>query len=405
MDCRPPRSRHNLATPAASAPTRFSKRTLVVALAATSVHAAACSEHDAVTPTAFEEDARVAQALHHRASWVVAGDHLIDFVYSYDEMFAFDSDTYLAARAPHLRPHAETISHFAGRSSISPRFLIALIEHESQAISRADVWLDRPFGTLSDATGFIAQTKAVTERLAEGLYAREGGTRVGSAQRAVRSLFSADDLEIIGDTYLRLFPDSRSNKFVSQRGHRGALVDIGLQFPWPIGESWKFGGAHTTQGSGDFPLSSLDLFDRGNWGDDLTDVNVVAAGGGTVKVHSSCSIEIVHDEQFSTSYYHMDNLAPASGSTIDINTKIGNYASDKAQALCNGGASSGPHVHFTLKKDGMQEHLLDYELSYYLVHPGQTSYDSDCSRFWLEKDGVKVCSWTPTLKRGSRRRR
>ncbi len=32
-------------------------------------------------------------------------------IYSYDEMFQFDIEAFLMARAPHLLPHAEAISH------------------------------------------------------------------------------------------------------------------------------------------------------------------------------------------------------------------------------------------------------------------------------------------------------
>src|SRR5687768_18611278 len=59
-----------------------------------------------------------------------------DLVYSYDEMFDFDIAAYLAKHAPHLVRHSESISHWAGYSSISPKVLIALMEQQSGVVSR-----------------------------------------------------------------------------------------------------------------------------------------------------------------------------------------------------------------------------------------------------------------------------
>ena len=104
------------------------------------------------------------------ATFVVSSGHAMDFVYSHDEMFGFDIEAYLRDNAPHLVGHAETISHFAGKEGISPRLLIALIEQQSQALSRVRSDVLRPFGELSNKSGFIAQTRDVTARLTEARY-------------------------------------------------------------------------------------------------------------------------------------------------------------------------------------------------------------------------------------------
>ena len=68
-------------------------------------------------------------------------------IYSYDEMFNFDIEAYLANQAPHLLPYSEVISHWSGYSSISPKVLLALIEQQSSLLTqqhKSAVALDRP---------------------------------------------------------------------------------------------------------------------------------------------------------------------------------------------------------------------------------------------------------------------
>ena len=96
-------------------------------------------------------------------------------IYSYDEMFNFDIEAYLANQAPHLLPYSEVISHWSGYSSISPKVLLALIEQQSSLLTqqhKSAVALDRPFGKLSDKTGFAEQFKDVANKLATRVYGK-----------------------------------------------------------------------------------------------------------------------------------------------------------------------------------------------------------------------------------------
>ncbi|MDZ7867731.1 MAG: hypothetical protein U5L02_00755, partial [Rheinheimera sp.] len=72
--------------------------------------------------------------------------------------------------------------------------------------------------------------------------------------------------------------------------------------------------------------------------------------------------------------------------------KIANPANTKAQALCNGGASTGPHQHWSLKQNGSWVHLNTVYLSGWQITATGSSYDTNCSRFYLSKNGVKKCS-------------
>ena len=81
-----------------------------------------------------------------------------------------------------------------------------------------------------------------------------------------------------------------------------------LQFPFPAGATWYVGGAHTTTGSGNYPLSSLDMSLGGGWGSNQNNVWVSSSASGAFKRHSSCFAEIVHAGGWSTTYYHLMNI-------------------------------------------------------------------------------------------------
>jgi hypothetical protein len=61
-----------------------------------------------------------------------------NFVYTPSEMLDFDIEAYLQANAPELVEHGEVISHWAGRTSISPKIILTLIEHQSLSLSNSD---------------------------------------------------------------------------------------------------------------------------------------------------------------------------------------------------------------------------------------------------------------------------
>lgn len=355
-----------------------------------------------------------------RGSGTTTGLTGADLVYSYDEMFDFDIEGYLARHAPHLARHAESISHWAGYSNISPKVLIALMEQQSGVVSRrranADA-LRRPFGALSKADGFNAQTRDVANALRQALYEQQDPSRVPRGRVPLsrtnplqvlqaRAGQSPANAALLGDggfqlVYGRLFNQSR--KAVPSSGRFGAQpsgTDVNalagpangfLQFPYPRGQSWHVGGAHTNTGSGNYPMSSLDMSRGGGWGSNQSNIWVSASAGGAFKRHSSCFAEVVHAGGWSTTYYHMMNLQYGTGATVSANTRIGNPANTRSQALCNGGGSTGPHEHWSLKYNGSHYHLNGVYLSGFLITALGSSYDTNCNRFYLSKNGNRYC--------------
>lgn len=345
-------------------------------------------------------------------------------IYDYDEMFNFDIEAYLQKNAPHLMPQAEVISHYAGYSSISPKLLIALIEQQSGLLSKHDKSkLARPFGVLSSKYGFKEQVSDISERLAIAFYDGHSFAQTGVNEKhttnadAVKALnailapkFEQEDqvlakalqqrtekaVSAVNSTYHKLFgqDDNQAGDFRAESTSTQASIDNYFQLPYRVGRTWTYGGSHTNTGSGSYPQSSLDLNNGGYWGDNLSNLWIASAAPGRVKVHSSCFVEVYHDNNWSTTYYHVDNIQYNTNSQIDRNVAIANYASNKSQALCNGGQSTGPHVHFSLKRNAEHYHLNGIKLSGYEVNTGRDSYDSNCSYFWLEKNGYKNCAWS-----------
>lgn len=341
-----------------------------------------------------------------------------DLVYAYDEMFDFDIDTYLSQRAPHLLPYSETISHWAGYSGISPKVLITLMEQQTGVVSGRGMRrgaLNQPFGKLSNGRDFNSQIKDVAVALREALYDRSdamSATAQGSVALAdgnplqILRVAAGENISEAGlkadgefqQVYGRLFNESRKSQRASIAGEKiqanrvNPQVSSFLQFPFPLGQKWHVGGAHTNTGSGSYPMSSLDMSIGGGWGSNQNNTWVVASAAGRFKRHSSCFAEVIHDGGVSTTYYHMMNLRYSTGDQVNKNASIGNPANNKRQALCDGGQSTGPHQHWSVKVDGSFYHLNGVTVSDYTITAKGNSYDTNCNRFYLSRNGYKYCA-------------
>lgn len=313
----------------------------------------------------------------------------IDLNYSQEEMFGFSIEAYLQSNAPHLLPYAEMIAHVAGKERISPRVLIALMEQNSGAVVNPDFDESQPFADLSEKTGFLEQLRDVGLRLRGIGDTTDLRVVVAAPPDAVLKVLSYNEVQRLSDVYQQLFPGVVSQPKPVPR----ATAQVALQFPYPIGESWYFGGTHSDSG-GDSPMSSIDFMKNGeSWGDAITS-KVVAAAPGKVKKYSSCYVQIIHSNGWSTGYYHMSNIEVQDGQTVSANQPIGKYANNKSQALCDGGSSTDPHVHWTLYYSNKEVNLSGKVLSGYSVHPGSFGYDDNCSRMYYTKNGKKTCPWT-----------
>jgi len=330
------------------------------------------------------------------------------FIYTPQEMLSFDIKAYLEDKAPYLAEYSETISHWSGRSSVSPKIIIALIEMKTSLLSKGN-WdsdqLQTPLGDMSIETGFSAQIEDVANHLAS-LYYQQQDQQLSAQSAADPTAIEATDIDNdaavqFNDVYLQLFPQPLTKSSEQIADYPSAALDANppvnlLQFPFPVGESWAAGGTHGDTGGGP-PFSAMDFWKTYlPWGANLSNYWVSASTGGRVIRHSSCSVEVIDDSGWSSSYYHLDNVRVTTGQRVTRNTPLANYANNIGQALCNGGGSSGPHVHFSIKNNGVYKDLDGVTLSQHVIHGGRYSYDTDSNYFWIVRpDGSKYTAFYP----------
>ena len=346
-----------------------------------------------------------------------------NFIYTPSEMLSFNIEQFLNSKAPHLAHYSETVSHWSGRSSISPRILLALLEHQSNAISQPG----SPKGHNSESSResvkmrLATQIKTTSIELAKLYYKNLQDNIAQPESAALQSFFlsqkavTADPLigvsddgaieKGFSDTYDRLFP-GRLNEGLEQNfkelGTNSLPPPNLFQLPYPVGEAWQtWGGTHSFPGTNSGPRSSLDFRrDRQPFGADTSFKWVSSSSNGQAVRHSSCFVEVIGPNGWSTSYYHLDNVAVNTGQGVSRNQRLANYADNLEQSLCGGGKSNGPHVHFSLKLNGNYHPLDGVKLSGYSVHTGRTDYDSNCSFFWLDNNGSKICAGVPAQNNG-----
>jgi murein DD-endopeptidase MepM/ murein hydrolase activator NlpD len=273
---------------------------------------------------------------------------------------------FAAQSAPQLSPYAEALYGRAEFNSINPRLYLALMEMATRLVSDQSAGpqqAENPFGLAEP--GFTAQLDALSKAMFNAYYLHlynysalpvdqrslpaltlaDGSTfdvpgtiNAGSyavlaglaafkdAAGMAQALDGADPASFT-QTYQRLFPQddplSQANRVGIPGGVTAQAAPAGLlQFPYPRGEAWTFGGVHSNDGSsGD--MSSIDFSKNWpQWGADTSTIWVAAAAGGVPSKISSCNFHIDHGGGWMTAYYHLDNIQSYSGS-IQQNDQIG----------------------------------------------------------------------------------
>ncbi|WP_082166643.1 M23 family metallopeptidase [Nocardiopsis sp. RV163] len=110
----------------------------------------------------------------------------------------------------------------------------------------------------------------------------------------------------------------------------------GVGLPFAIGSSMIMtGGPHGN--SGGRPYSSVDF--AGGSG------QARAARGGYA--YSLCTgwTRVIHDNGYSTDYYHLENYQWLPGNNVGV----GHYLGTQGNSLCAGGSTTGAHIHFSLR--------------------------------------------------------
>ena len=343
---------------------------------------------------------------------------LPNFIYTPDEMLNFNVQAYLESNAPHLSDQAETITHWSGRSSISPKVILAILEHQAQSLSQEKSANDLNLALkgLSNKNSLKEQISDISTRLATSYYKNVEEKVANPQVQSLKALLSSNlassatsieqqnqELKSFTQTFFALFPQSTQPQIETPSSLALSVPSASLlQLPYPVGQSWQtWGGTHTFTGQGSGPRSSLDFRqNRGGFGSNTASLWVSSASQGSAVKHSSCFVEVLAPGGWSTTYYHLDNVQVNTGQSVSRNARLANYANNLDQALCEGGTANGPHLHFSLKLNGAYMSLDGVQLSGYRVQDGRSNYDSNCDYFWLDDNGTRLCEGSAVLNRG-----
>jgi LasA protease len=295
----------------------------------------------------------------------------------------FDIIAHVRRTQPALADRAEAISHWAGYYSVNPLLLARLVRERAAPDAAAVAALARALSAA--AAPMMDREPAI--RVDDAELARALGQALALPSATAEALVAATQADMSAAGLWRL-----------QAVPADSPPALDLPFAPPL--AWQFNGAHTWTGSDDgSPMSSLDFASSWSkdWGDDTSGDTVTAAHDGEVTVLSGCFVQVQHDGGWGTRYYHLDGVSVTTGARVQAGDPLGVYANQETQALCSGGHSTGPHLHFALLRDGQYASLDAVALSGYGVHPGDTSYDTSHDRMWLEKRGQRYYAFGPAI--------
>ena len=310
-----------------------------------------------------------------------------------------------------LSPYRELIIDRCGLHSVNPKLIALLLEMND---------------TLADST--LTNVAAKRERIDAFIMGVARINDVGRAQAvaAAKTLPSTDALppasraessgiNAVAETFVsggaRL--QSLSARYVERYGlpvrQKSSVIAPAaapanfLRLPWRLGQNgWSFNGVHTTSGSCSAapcasPQSSVD-FSLGwpAWGADTSAAQVLAAHDGVVTKFSACSIRVVNANGWATNYYHLSGTLVNTGDTVYVGQPMAIFANNLTEALCQGGSSTGPHVHFALLFAGALTAIDQSEMSGWKINATTVTkdYDSVCARMYLTRDGITSCAYT-----------
>jgi len=340
---------------------------------------------------------------------------------------AFDTAAFIAQRPGWLngyreyaaratRSAAEIVEYVARHYSVSPMILLALLEYHSAALTNpqpGESDLTYPLGYRNPyRKGLYSQLFWTANLLNNGYYGFRAGQVLGiefedgreerfdpwlnAATAALHVYFNlllndegyrqAVSPQGFGQTYQQLFGDP----WLNDEPHLpGSLEQPPLRLPFQPGEVWAYtGGPHTAWGTGQ-PFAALDFAPPSvttgcvpseQW------VTAVADGVVTVVDVGEVTLDLDGDGDDRTGwaifYLHLatKDRVPL-GATVKAGDPIGHPS-------CEGGASTGSHVHIARKYNGewiLAEGVLAFNLEGWIAYNGSRPYLG-----YLKRNGVTV---------------
>lgn len=300
---------------------------------------------------------------------------------------------------PQQRKHVLGVS---GYYNLNPLLLIdeLMVEEESDpaALEMSDQAFLEHLDEIANSTEILyLETETASEK-----------PKNNFATSAVWNLMEQDDskLENFVSNYNTLFDKTGlSHSDFNYNSTDGVETRIAGGFQWPWQGSLSTGACHGHLGHG-FIASAFDPQDGTPWGGNGQ--VVTAAHNGWAYPTSECGVTINSDgyepvtgNLFATEYYHLDYIRVQWGEYVSAGQPLANAATNINQAICAGGSTNGPHLHFTLLNQFGHPQTWDQQiLSGYTINARVTNggYEDDCNNCYLQRDGRKHCvgTWIPS---------
>lgn len=299
---------------------------------------------------------------------------------------------------------SEVLTHWGGATSVDPRVILT-------TLAVTENWPGKEIPDEAEVAHIKEEVIRIANQLSQHFYAyREQKSEYNynaPTLSIANQLLSISDWQEWKEKYEYWFGTSVENNTTTLKSLNSQAVTTSdtitttqalpsqgfMQWPWRQGYNWIPNGPHSYTGSGN-PLSSIDVaYDWPRWG--RTTYDVASAHAGYVSVLSRCEVRITNPNGWATNYYHMDDLQIQDGEWVDKNTVLGIYASDRSTALCSGGSSTGPHLHFSVLYNGVYQSIQGMTFGPYEVQVGRNNYDSNCDYAWLTDTRInqKICFW------------
>jgi len=311
------------------------------------------------------------------------------------------------------RSGANIIEYMALRYSVSPRLLLAILEYQAGALSEPELNEEMrtyPLGYETwDHKGLFMQLNWAANLLNNGYYAYRAGRLLSlerpdgrmeridpwqnAATACLQNYFNqvySDNNEYalaisslgLADTYTSLFADPWGN---DQPHIPGSLTQPELRLPFEGGTTWAFtGGSHSPWGRGE-PLAALDFappdITAGSCEQSAEPALAVAAG---VVARSETGVVVLDldgdgDERTGWNIFY---LHLATDKRVQVGASL-NAGDPLGYPSCEGGTSTGSHVHIARKYNGewiLAQGTLAFNLEGWLAYDGSEDYQGTLVR-------------------------
>ncbi|MFK7957678.1 MAG: M23 family metallopeptidase [Lysobacterales bacterium] len=283
---------------------------------------------------------------------------------------ALDFHAFVDAHRPHLTPWADEMLFQAGFHSVSPLAVLALVEESLRSMTdKSSETVDRKIENL--AANLASQLSKP---------AKHHESQKRSMENDLPELTKhASNLAKLAGLSLQPLPKA---------GPR-PLMDL----PFAYNQDWEFYGTHTYTGADDGnPMSSIDFSQdwRQPWDTDTSGSRILAAHDGIAQVYGRCIMRVSHPSGWSTQYYHLEDIVVETGQSVKKGQDLAKYADDRITAVCQGGLSRAPHVHFSLIKDGSFIGIDGLLLGEHRIKSGRFSYDNDPRFSWIDRGDQRL---------------